>query len=275
MSIREDRLMSSPLEIYLHDVSRLPLLRREEEKRLAALASEGDKEARDRLVCANLRLVVNVARWCTGRGVSLLDLIEEGNLGLLRAADGLPPSMAAHFSGYACYWVQQFVKRAIVDAARTIRLPGHVIELLARWRRAAAGLHHEMGQAPTEEEVARALDLPEKTLDVVKRAVRAHLLASGTDEAVDVDSLGEVLLDERDEARAAELAEADDVRHALDLLGHLPDVEASVLRLRFGLGDDTPRTLKEVGERLGLTRERVRQIESEALSKLRESMSAR
>jgi RNA polymerase primary sigma factor len=153
--------VQSPLETYLREINETPLLNAEEEKELAyRIRERGDSEARDQMVRANLRLVVNIARAYVGKGLGLQDLIEEGNLGLLRAVEGFNPDMETRFSTYASYWIKQSIKRALVNTAKTIRIPAYMVELLAKWRRASAKLQEKLGRAPTQEEVASDLDLP-------------------------------------------------------------------------------------------------------------------
>jgi RNA polymerase primary sigma factor len=266
--------VQSPLETYLREINETPLLSAEEEKELAYRIEDGDSEARDRMVRANLRLVVNIARSYTGKGLGLQDLIEEGNLGLLRAVEGFDPSMNTRFSTYASYWIKQSIKRALVNTAKTIRIPAYMVELLAKWRRATAKLQEELGRAPTQEEVARSLDLPKKKLNIIKKAIRVYNSAPQSDQPESGWSLDEMLMDARTKTPDTEMVESDDLQHVLSQLDKMDKREATVLRMRFGLDDEEPKTLKEIGECLGLTRERVRQIESEALSKLSESMHA-
>lgn len=266
--------VQSPLETYLREINETPLLNAEEEKLLAYRIEDGDSEARDRMVRANLRLVVNIARSYTGKGLSLQDLIEEGNLGLLRAVEGFDPSMNTRFSTYASYWIKQSIKRALVNTAKTIRIPAYMVELLAKWRRATAKLQEELGRAPTKEEIARSLNLPKKKLKIIEKAIRVYNSAPQSDQAEAGWSLDEMLMDGHTKTPDTEMSEADDLHQVLDLLEKMDKREATVLRMRFGLDDEEPKTLKEIGERLGLTRERVRQIESEALGKLSESMQA-
>src|SRR5262249_49780547 len=154
---RKTRPTQSPLETYLREINETPLLTADEERRLAYRIEDGDSEARDHLVRANLRLVVNIARGYAGKGLGLQDLIEEGNLGLLRAVEGFDPSMNTRFSTYASYWIKQSIKRAIVNTAKTIRLPAYMVELMTKWRRASAKLQDELGRTPTHEEVAKSL----------------------------------------------------------------------------------------------------------------------
>src|SRR6516162_6001826 len=237
--------VQSPLETYLREINETALLNADEEKQLAYRIENGDSDARDRMVRANLRLVVNIARGYTGKGLALQDLIEEGNLGLLRAVEGFDPTMNTRFSTYASYWIKQSIKRALVNTAKTIRIPAYMVELLAKWRRATNKLQDELDRAPTHEEVARHLGLPKKKLNIIKKAIRVYNSAPQTDQPETGWSIDEMV-----------------------------KREATVLRMRFGLDDEEPKTLKEIGECLGLTRERVRQIESEALSKLSESLQA-
>jgi RNA polymerase primary sigma factor len=263
----------SPMETYLHDINETPLLSAAEEKDLAYRINDGDYQARDYMVRANLRLVVNIARGYTGKGLGLQDLIEEGNLGLLRAVEGFDPSMNTRFSTYASYWIKQSIKRALVNTAKTIRIPAYMVELLAKWRRATNQLTDELGRPPTNEECAKFLGLPKKKLNIIKKAIRVYNSAPQTEQTDNGWSLDEMLMDGHTKTPDTEMVEADDMKHVLQLLDRMDKREAAVLRMRYGLDDEEPKTLKEIGERLGLTRERVRQIESEALAKLAESMN--
>jgi RNA polymerase primary sigma factor len=278
MTTRPRRLRSeavqSPLETYLREINETSLLNADEEKELAYRIEQGDNEARDRMVRANLRLVVNIARSYSGKGLGLQDLIEEGNLGLLRAVEGFDPSMNTRFSTYASYWIKQSIKRALVNTAKTIRIPAYMVELLAKWRRATAKLQDELGRTPTHEEIARSLGLPKKKLAIIKKAIRVYNSAPQTDQSDNGWSIDEIVMDGRVKTPETEMVETDDLQHVLGMLDKMDKREATVLRMRFGLNDEEPKTLKEIGERLGLTRERVRQIESEALSKLSESLTA-
>jgi RNA polymerase primary sigma factor len=265
--------VQSPLETYLREINETPLLTADEEKELAYRIEVGDNEARDQMVRANLRLVVNIARSYTGKGLGLQDLIEEGNLGLLRAVEGFDPTMNTRFSTYASYWIKQSIKRALVNTAKTIRIPAYMVELLAKWRRAAAKLQDDLGRPATQEEIARNLGLPKKKLAIIKKAIRVYNSAPQTEQTEAGWSIDEMLMDGRSKSPDAEMVETDDLKHVLDLLDKMDQREATVLRMRFGLDDEEPKTLKEIGERLGLTRERVRQIESEALHKLSESLT--
>lgn len=266
--------VQSPLETYLREINETALLSANEEKELAYKIEDGDNEARDRMVRANLRLVVNIARGYTGKGLALQDLIEEGNLGLLRAVEGFDPSMNTRFSTYASYWIKQSIKRALVNTAKTIRIPAYMVELLAKWRRATNKLTDELGRVPTHEEIGRLMGLPKKKLSIIKKAIRVYNSAPQSDQMEGGWSIDEMLEDGRSRTPDTEMVESDDLTHVLTMLDRMDKREATVLRMRFGLDEAEPKTLKEIGESLGLTRERVRQIESEALAKLSDCLAA-
>ncbi|HLN32915.1 MAG TPA: RNA polymerase sigma factor RpoD/SigA [Gemmataceae bacterium] len=266
--------VQSPLETYLGEINETPLLSAEEEKKLARRIEEGDSEARDHMVRANLRLVVNIARSYTGKGLGLQDLIAEGNLGLLRAVEGFDPSMNTRFSTYASYWIKQSIKRAVINTGKTIRIPAYMNELLVKWRRATARLQDELGRPPTTEEIATSLQLPRKKLNIIKKAIRIYNATPQTEQTEGGRSIDETLMDDSSQSPESSILKADDFHQVMELLDKMDKREAAVLRLRFGLEGEEPKTLKEIGDRLGLTRERVRQIEGEALGKLSEVMQA-
>ena len=269
---RNEDSVQSPLETYLREINETALLNADQEKELAHRIGAGDGQARDRMVRANLRLVVNIAREYTGKGLSLQDLIEEGNLGLLRAVEGFDPNMNTRFSTYASYWIKQSIKRALVNTAKTIRIPAYMVELLAKWRRASLRLQDLLGRAPTGEEVARALELPAKKLGIIKKAIMVYSANPQTDQSEQGWTMSEMIMDGRSRPPDVEMIESDNLKQVSELLESMDEREAKVLRMRFGLDNNEPRTLKEIGESLGLTRERVRQIESEALEKLASSL---
>src|SRR5260370_13691059 len=248
--------VQSPLETYLREINETPLLNAEEEKQLAYRIETGDSEARDRMVRANLRLVVNIARGYAGKGLGLQDLIAEGNLGLLRAVEAFDPSMNTRFSTYANYWIKQSIRRALVNTGHTIRLPAYMVELLTKWRRASAQLNDELGRTPTPEEVAQVLNLPKKKLAIINKAINIYNASPQGCRSESEASLDELFADGRALAPDAGIAGMDDRRQVLDLLARMDKREAAVLRLRYGLDDEEPKTLNEIGERLGLTRER-------------------
>ncbi|MGL6077064.1 MAG: sigma-70 family RNA polymerase sigma factor [Fimbriiglobus sp.] len=265
--------VQSPLETYLREINETSLLSADQEKELAREIAVGSTEARDRMVRANLRLVVNIARGYTGKGLALQDLIEEGNLGLLRAVEGFDPVMGTRFSTYASYWIKQSIKRALVNTAKTIRIPAYMVELIAKWRRATNKLNDELGRPPTPEEIAKLLGLPKKKLSIIKKAIRVYNSAPQSDQGGEQGwSIEEMLMDTNSKSPDDEMVESDDLKHVMILLEKMDKREATVLRMRFGLDDVEPKTLKEIGESLGLTRERVRQIESEALAKLNQEL---
>ena len=265
--------VQTPLETYLREINETALLSADEEKELAYEIAEGNTMARDRMVRANLRLVVNIARAYTGKGLPLPDLIEEGNLGLLRAVEGFDPGMNTRFSTYASYWIKQSIKRALVNSAKTIRIPAYMVELLSKWRRATAKLHDSLNRVPTPEEVASELGLPPKKLRIVKKAIQLYNSTPQNDQPENGWSMGEMIADERTKGPEDEMIESDNLKHVYQMLDTMDPREATILRMRFGLDDSEPRTLKEIGETLGLTRERVRQIENVALGRLAKGLT--
>ncbi|MCH2114386.1 MAG: RNA polymerase sigma factor RpoD/SigA [Pirellulales bacterium] len=265
--------VQTPLETYLREINETALLTADDEKTLAIRIGEGDTAARDRMVRANLRLVVNIARGYSGKGLSLQDLIEEGNLGLLRAVEGFDPSMGTRFSTYASYWIKQSIKRSLINTGKTIRIPAYMVELLSKWRRATVRLSEELDRSPTPEEIARVLGLPKKKLPIIKKAIKIYNATPQTDQTEAGWTLGDMVMDERQQSPDDALVESDSLRHVMGMLDTMDEREATVLKMRFGLRNHQPRTLKEIGEELGLTRERVRQIETEALSKMADSMA--
>ncbi len=265
---KRDNALQTPLETYLKEINETRLLTAREEQDLARQIAVGDESARDRMVRANLRLVVNIARGYSGKGLALQDLIEEGNLGLMRAVEGFDPDMGTRFSTYASYWIKQSIKRALINSAKTIRIPAYMVELLSKWRRATARLVDELKRNPTNEEVARLLGVPKRKLPIIKKAIQIQNATPQSDQSDTGWSLGEMVIDERMRTPDDEMLENDILKNVLGMLKDLDTREATVLQMRFGLGNTEPHTLKEIGQELGLTRERVRQIETEALRKL-------
>jgi RNA polymerase primary sigma factor len=263
--------VQTPLETYLGEINETRLLNAEQERELARRVLDyDDGEARDHMVRANLRLVVNIARGYLGKGLPLQDLIAEGNLGLMRAVEGFDPTMNTRFSTYASYWIKQSIKRAVINTGKTIRIPAYMNELLVKWRRATMKLQEELDRPPTQEEVAASMRLSKKKLTIIRRAIRIHNAVPQAEDEEHGHSIEEILTDENSFAPDATLALKDDLRQVLALVDKMDKREAAVLRLRYGLTGEDPLTLKDIGDRLNLTRERVRQIEVEALRKLYE-----
>ena len=260
--------VQNPLETYLRDINETALLTADDEKRLARAIAQGDALARDHMVRANLRLVVNIARGYANRGLLLPDLIEEGNLGLLRAVEGFDPTMGTRFSTYASYWIKQSIKRALINSGKTIRIPAYMVEILSKWRRDTARLNDTLGRPPTPEEVARSLGLARKKLPIIKKAIDVNHSSPHVDSAEGGWSLGELIRDENARCPADVLIDQDTLRHVLTRIDQLDQRAGTIIKLRFGLTGNEPMTLKEIGAILGLTRERVRQIESETLASL-------
>jgi len=265
--------VQAPLETYLREINETTLLTAEQERELAFRIEKGDLEARDWMVRANLRLVVNIARAYNGNGLQLQDLIEEGNLGLLRAVEGFDPTMGTRFSTYASYWIKQSIKRALVNSAKTIRIPAYMVDLLTKWRRATARLQDELDRTPTNEEVAAVLELTPKKLNIVRQAIQLYNATPHRDDEDSGCAMGELVVDDAVKTPDQEMIESDNLRHVYRMLERMDPREADILRMRFGLDGEEPRTLKEIGIVLGLTRERVRQIESEALRCLSDGLS--
>ncbi len=256
---------ATPLDAYLGQLPGGPLLTAAEERALAVGIAAGDAEARGRLIRSNLRLVVRIARDYQGRGLPLDDLVGEGNLGLIRAAQDFDPAFGTRFSTYAAHWIKQAIRHALTTTGATIRLPAHVVNLLHRWRRAERTLRRRLGRDPGFDEVADALGLTDSHRDLVARALQARrLVAEGP--AHDQAPGAGVLAAGDDPAAGLEAAE--ERRAVLGRLERLDDRERTVIRLRFGLGGHDPLTLKEVGRRLGITREWARKLEQRAVRKL-------
>jgi RNA polymerase primary sigma factor len=268
LNVSPPQAVQAPLATYFRDIQQAPHLNAEEEQGLAGRVEEGDGDARDHLVRANLRLVVNLARRYLGRGLALEDLIAEGNLGLMRAVRGFHPSLNTRFSTYATFWIKASIQNAIINTGKPIRIPTNMYGLLGKWRRASARLQEELGRPPTEEEVARRLGLTPKKLRNILHAVHIYNAMPQTGCAFEEWSPAKDQPDHRSSMPDSHLVNAEELRQVLVLLDKLEERKVRVLRLRFGLGGEGPCTLDEIGQRFGLTRERVRQIEKRALAEL-------
>ncbi|MGN6371238.1 MAG: sigma-70 family RNA polymerase sigma factor [Phycisphaerae bacterium] len=268
--------VESGLQLYLNQINHAPLLTAEREKDLARrIIRENDPAARDEMVRSNLRLVVNISKNYTNRGLSLQDLIEEGNIGLLKAVEGFNPEMNIRFSTYASWWIKQAIKRALINSVQPIHIPAYMVEMIAKWKQAIAELEDKLGRVPNMEELARHMKMSMKKVRIIHRAVRAfHSPTQAHVREEDGLALHEMLHDEKTATPDDIVLGKDEVRTIYMLLGKIDRREAEILKLRFGLDDGQPLTLKEIGEKVGLTRERVRQIENEALRKLNAYLSS-
>ncbi|WP_296573838.1 RNA polymerase sigma factor RpoD [Ruminococcus sp.] len=261
--------IDDPVKIYLKEIGRVPLLTTEEEIELAQRMAKGDPYAKKRLSEANLRLVVSIAKKYVGRGMQFLDLIQEGNLGLIKAVEKFDYTKGFKFSTYATWWIRQAITRAIADQARTIRIPVHMVETITKVKKVSSQLLHENGHDPSPEEIAEKLNMPvDKVREIMRVAQDPVSLETPIGEEED-SHLGDFIPDD-DAPAPAEAASHTLLKEQLnEVLATLTDREAKVLKLRFGLEDGKSRTLEEVGQRFDVTRERIRQIEAKALRKLR------
>ena len=267
--------LDDPVRMYLKEIGQIKLLSAEEEVELAKRVSEGDQEAKNKLTEANLRLVVSIAKKYSGRGLLILDLIQEGNTGLIRAVDKFDWTKGNKFSTYATWWIRQAITRAIADQARTIRVPVHMVEVINKATRCNRKLVQELGREPTMEEIAAELGLPvEKIIEANRTAADTLSLDTPVGDEEDT-SIGSFVEDERTPGPADATSNALLAEALKEILGTLTEREADVLRMRFGMYDGRTHTLEEVGQIFGVTRERIRQIENKAIRKLRHPSRAK
>ena len=267
-----DQFSDDSVRLYLREIGKIPLLSNEEEVDLAYRIVKGEKKAKDKMVEANMRLVVSIAKRYSGRGLDFLDLIQEGNTGLLRAVEKFDPDKGFKFSTYATWWIRQAITRAIADQARTIRIPVHMVETINKVLRATRKLTNELNREPTVEEIAKEMGMEPEKIDYVMKIKQdiASLDATVGRDSDDEDSvLGDFIEDEGrvspEDAAAAQMLK----EQIAEILSSLSEREQKVVKLRFGIGGGRPHTLEEVGAEFSVTRERIRQIEAKALSKLR------
>ncbi|MBR3055942.1 RNA polymerase sigma factor RpoD [Candidatus Saccharibacteria bacterium] len=269
-----DAFADDSVRLYLREIGKIPLLTPEEEADLAQRIIKGDQKAKNKMVESNMRLVVSIAKRYGGRGLDFLDLIQEGNTGLLRAVEKFDPAKGFKFSTYATWWVRQAITRAIADQARTIRIPVHMVETINKVLRTTRKLTSELNREPTNEEIAKALDMEPDKIDYVMRIKQdiASLDASVGREGDDDDSVLGDFVEDEERASPEESASNQILKEQLsEIIATLTDREQKIIRLRFGIGGGRPHTLEEVGEEFDVTRERIRQIEAKALSKLRKN----
>jgi RNA polymerase sigma factor (sigma-70 family) len=256
---------------YLREIDDAPLLNWEDEKKLAkAVMDTNDPQARDRLVRSNLRLVVNIAKRFSGRGLTLGDLIEEGNLGLMRAVDTFDTDHGVRFSTYSAWWIKQAIKRAILNNSQPIHIPTYMVELINQWRNTNAELEIKLGRAPSLEEMASAMKVAIRKAQAIRDIVSVVELGFHHDSGEDNNSSLEEVVEDN---KINDIGSDEELARAVELLDQIDPREAEVLKLRFGLTGEEPLTLKQIGERLDLTRERVRQIQRSALAQLNELMA--
>ena len=273
--IRSESLSGDTLQLYLREIGQVKLLTPEEEIALAKRIRRGDKRAREQMITANLRLVVKIARDYEGLGLPLLDLINEGNIGLMKGVERFDPRKGAKLSSYASWWIKQCIMRALANQSKTIRLPVHVVDKVAHIRKAEVKLREAFDREPTDEEVAEHLGLNPRRIQQYRDASKAPISLDapiGTDEP---QRISEVVADPNAAAPFDRLVQENDTELVQEVLATLTPRENKILAMRFGLDDGKPKTLEEVGERLGVTRERIRQIQEEALNKMRVQIAER
>jgi RNA polymerase primary sigma factor len=265
------------LQIYLRQINESPLLTADQEKDLARrIINDNDPAARERMVRSNLRLVVNIAKHYVNRGLQLPDLIEEGNIGLLKAVEGFDPENGCRFSTYASWWIKQSIKRALINSVQPIHIPAYMVEMMAKLRTANRELEDQLGRMPTLDELALHMKVTPKKLKIIRKAVKAYgapTQSGGVGNDGSEMTIEEMVSDSNTPMPEQNVIDTDELRQLVDLLDNIDEREAKILKLRYGLDGEDPMTLKEIGARIGLTRERVRQIEHETLRKLRDAMS--
>lgn len=268
--------MKSSLQLYLQDIHEHRLLTAEEEKELGwKIINEQCPEARETMIRCNLRLVVAIAKNYANRGLPLSDLIEEGNIGLMRAVEGFDPAQGARFSTYAAWWIKQGIKRALINANQPIHIPAYMVELIAKWKLHSRRLESELGQQPSVEQLSESMNLPVKKVRIIKRAVKALGAPNQAPRDGDGDlmSLGDIIADHRCVGADEATLKSEELWILRHLMETIDEREAEVLRLRFGLNGAEPLTLKEVAAQVGISRERVRQVIEESLARLHERIN--
>lgn len=256
------------LQTYLREINRVPLLTPEEEKALAIKVFNGSSEAREKMIQANLRLVVSIAKNYTSRGLSLMDLIEEGNIGLLKAVERFDPGEECRFSTYATWWIKQSIRRALTNTVKTVRIPSYMVELVSKWHEANRVLTEKLDRPPTMREIADELNLSYENINAIAMAIRTSSMTTQSLNNEESRSLSEILQDANAKKPDDVVLNDQEVLKISELLEVIDERNARILKMRFGIGQPKQMTLKEISQKIGLTRERVRQIQNEALKEL-------
>ena len=266
--------VQSGLQLYLRQINHSPLLSASEEKDLARqILRCGDPEARERMVRSNLRLVVNIAKHFMHRGLPLGDLIEEGNIGLIKAVEGFDPENGCRFSTYASWWIKQSIKRALINSVQPIHIPAYMVEMMGKLKTAMRELEDQLGRLPMVEELSAHMKMSPKKVRIIRKAAKAFNAPTQSGTADGEMTIEDLVHDDRVPGPDEQVLNGDNQRQLAELLEEIDEREANILKLRYGLSGEEPLTLKEIGQRIGLTRERVRQLEHLALTKLRDVMT--
>jgi len=267
--------LQTDLQLYLREINKTPLLTAEEERELGwRIINDNCPMARERMIRSNLRLVVAIAKNYANRGLPLTDLIEEGNIGLMRAVEGFDPAQGARFSTYGSWWIKQSIKRALIGATRPIHVPAYMVELIAKWKSHSRRIEAERGYPPTIEELAKLMDLPLRKAKIVKRAIKAFGASNQAPvgEDGDLNTMADMIADYRVSTPESAAFQTEDLNILRRLLDSIDGREADILKLRFGLDGQEPMTLKQIASHMDLSRERVRQIVEESLARLHQQI---